>query len=303
MSITNVAFLLSAPYSGATLFSILMNQHPKISCDAEMFPYERGSKITCGCGKPQIDCEYYSTVASSMIRYDKNEYDSNVFYYVPKYCKNHYLSRFFEGFWLNGFNHKLRNYISTIPRFREIEGAFIKRHMELFSKSLKLRNASLYFDGSKSIRRAEFFAERKISSKMVYLIRDGRAFCNSFIKNKKLSKNKLHVAAKFWRKSIKKVDILQERFPNLKILVVRYHDLCVAPEQELKRVWTFLELDFDQNFLKYEKKDMHMLGNRMLFEYTGIIREDILWEKQLKKEEILLLNKLMEKELIRFNFI
>ena len=302
MSSPKVVFLISAPYSGATLLSILMNQHPEISSDGEIFPYIRGSEVICSCGKPQIECEYYRTVASSMIRTDKNEYDDRIFYYVPRYINNYYLSRSFEGFWINDLAHKVRNFISLIPRFKKLEDEFLTHHIELFSKSLKLRNASVYFDGSKSVRRAEFFAEKKLTSKMIYLIRDGRAFCSSFLKNKELSQSCLSMAAKVWQQSIKKVDVLIRRLPNVKILDVRYNDLCKSPERELKRIWAFLGLNYEEAFLEYHRNDMHILGNRMRNEYTGMIREDQSWKTQMSQEDILLLNSLLERELSRFNF-
>lgn len=304
MSTPSVVFLISAPYSGATLLSILMNQHPDISSDGEIFPYERGSRVVCSCGRDQIDCEYYSTIAGGMLKENGEEYDDSVFYYVPRYCKNYYLSRGLEGFWMNDIADKLRNLAcALIPAFKALEGRFLNLHLELFSKSLALREATVYFDGSKSVRRAEFFAERKLTSKIIHLIRDGRAFCNSFLKNKRLPMDCVHVAEEVWKKSIKKVDVLRRRHPGVRILDVRYNDLCSAPKKELRRIWEFLGLNYDDAFLEYRKKDMHILGNRMRFNYSGVIKEDNTWEKSLNQIDVLLLNKLMEDELRRFGFI
>ena len=108
-----IVFLLSAPYSGATLFSILLNQHPMISSDGEIFPYVRGTDETCSCGKKQKVCEYYSNVAAGMRMPHKLDYDNNFFYYVPKYCKFNPISRAVEGFWLNDLFHSTRNFITN----------------------------------------------------------------------------------------------------------------------------------------------------------------------------------------------
>lgn len=300
----DLVFLISAPYSGATLFSILMNQHPEISSDGEMFPYIRGSEIVCGCGRLQVECKYYRAVAESMLNVDINKFNDNYFYYVPGYCKNYFLSRFFEGFLLNDFTNKVRDLVISLgPGIKRLEDKFANIHLDFYSKSLKRRNASVYFDGSKSLRRAELFAARKLTSKMIYLIRDGRAFCNSFIKNKQLPHRKLYIASKLWEKNIKKFDILQRRFPHIETIVVRYNDLCEAPGRELKRVWEFLGLKYDDKYLEYRKDDMHILGNRMLSDYKGVIKEDLSWRGRLKEEEIQQLNKLMNNKLKRFKFI
>ena len=300
----NLVFLISAAYSGGTLFSILMNQHPKISSDGEIFPYIRGSAVGCSCGKEQIECEYYRTVAKHMLKKNKQNYDYGVFYYVPKYSNYYPLSRAFEGFWMSEIAKKLRNFFCfSIPKFRKLEQEFVSFHLEFFSNSLKLRNAIVYFDGTKSVRRAEFFAERKLTSRIIHLIRDGRAFCNSFLKNKNLDREYLPVAAKVWEKSIKKMDILKKRFPFIEVLDVRYNDLSADPKKELKRIFDFLDLSYDDSYLVYKKDDMHILGNRMRFNYSGTIREDLSWKKELGQNDVLLANRLMGKNLKRFKFL
>ena len=305
MGKSDLIFLISAPYSGATLLSILMNQHPGVSSDGEIFPYEiRGENVVCSCGKNQIECNYYRTVASCMMKADKKAFDGSLFYYVPQYSRSYYLSRALEGFWMSSFANKFRKVIcSNIPKYRRLERDFINLQIEFFRKSLDARKATVYFDGTKSVRRAEFFAERKLTSRMIHLIRDGRAFCNSFIKNKGLTKNNLSDAANVWKKSIRKVDKLRKRFPNIEILDVRYNDLCADPKAELSRIFDFLKLSFDDSFLVYRREDMHIIGNRMRFNYSGTITEDDSWKKNLRQEDFRLINKLMENELKRFDFI
>ena len=304
MSIPNLVFLLSAPYSGATLLSILLNQHPEISSDGEIFPYIRGSKEICSCEKDQISCDYYQTVANCMMKPDKKEYDDNIFYYVPRFSKINYLSRAFEGFWINPLPNRIRNMLcSIIPKYRKLEYNFTKKHIELVEKSLCLRNAHIYIDGTKSLRRAEFFAERKLTSIMIHLIRDGRAFCYSFLKNNRLPRSSLPIAARVWKKNIKKVDTLRARFPHVRILDVRYNDLCSIPGKELRRIFDFLQLSYDDSFLVYSRDDMHIIGNRMRFNYSGTIMEDFSWKKNLKQEDVLFLSRLMEHELKRFHFL
>jgi len=175
--------------------------------------------------------------------------------------------------------------------------------MELIRKSLFLRSASIYIDGSKSMRRAEMFCERKYTNKIIHLVRDGRAFCNSFLKNKGLSRNCIPIAIKVWKKYIKKVDVLKGRLPHVHLLEVRYNDLCSSPETELKRICEFLGIQYEDSILQFDKRDMHILGNRMRFSYSGDIREDNSWKEKLGKEDLSLINRLAEDELRRFGFI
>ncbi|PKN65003.1 MAG: hypothetical protein CVU57_12835 [Deltaproteobacteria bacterium HGW-Deltaproteobacteria-15] len=300
-----ISFLLSAPYSGATLLSILANQHPKISSDGEIFPYtNRAANLRCSCRQYQIKCPYYRHVASSMIKSKDEEFDGRYFYYVPQYSGFHLLSRAFEGFWINPRAHRIRNFALTwIPRFRNREREFTKIQMSFFTSSLLLRNAEVYFDGTKSLRRAEFFAERNLATNFVHLIRDGRAFCCSFLKNKKLGKGAMPASAMFWKENIRKVRVLQQRFPSLTMHIVRYNDLCREPGKELARFYDFFGLDYQESYMNYRADDMHILGNRMRFEYDGIIKEDNAWKTFFSNREIEILNDLMRAELEFYSFI
>ena len=304
MNKLNVAFLMSAPYSGATLLSILMNQHPEISSDGEIFPYVRGNDEICSCGERQVSCPHYKYIASGMMNKKNNSYNETFFYYVPRYFNNYYLSRAFEGFWSNEFANWLRNFFRVItPSTKRIEKEFIELHLGLIAKSLEVRGASLYFDGSKSVRRAEFLIKNtKITPKIVHLVRDGRAFCNSFLKNKKLDRSNLLVAANAWKNHLKKIDILRKRLPAVEVLVVRYDDLCNTPGSQLEKIWKFLGLNYSEDFMVFKRSDMHIIGNRMRNSYDGIVIKDESWKSQMQGKEIMELNHLLGDELKRFGF-
>ncbi len=304
MTSLKVVSLLSAAYSGSTLLSILMNLHPDISSDGEIFPYIRGSKLLCSCGEYQIDCNYYRTVAGHFMAGFKQKYDINSFYYIPKFSSFRYLSRAMEGFWVNSFINRFRNTLtSKISKYKDLQQTFAIKHLELMENSLRLRNASIYFDGTKSLRRAEFFLERNLIFRMIHLIRDGRAFCYSFLKNNSLPKSSIPIAAKLWNRAITKVDTLNRRFPHVKMLDVRYNDLCSDPETELKKICEFLQVPFDVQLFDYCKEDMHLIGNRMRFKFTGEIMEDLSWKVNLNDKDISNINKLVKHNLRRFNFI
>lgn len=301
-----IVFLLSAPYSGSTLLSILLNQHPKISADGEIFPYVRGDDEKCSCGKKQKVCAYYSTVAAMMKVPGEEYYDRNYFFYVPRYCKINLISRAFEGFWLNHYFYSIRNFIcNAYPAFKNKNNKFIEKHIEFIKSSLKKRRSSVYFDGTRSFRRAELFTENSLTFKMIYLIRDGRAFCSSYIKNEGYSETKknLLIAGTVWKKNIKKVDTLRSRFPQIKTLVIRYQDICRSPEVELKKIYGFLDLEYQHSYLHYSADDMHILGNRMRFVYNGVIREDLAWRNRLSIDSINLITRFLEKDLRRYRFI
>jgi hypothetical protein len=135
------------------------------------------------------------------------------------------------------------------------------------------------------------------------LIRDGRGFCNSFIKNKGISRSALKIAAEVWKKYIEKVDILVKRLEHVEILEVKYGDLCSRPDIEISRICNFIGVESKEDILKNSIKDMHILGNRMRFEFTGEVREDNKWKSNLYPDEIEMLTRYLKPELKRFTFI
>ncbi len=53
----HMAATLAAPYSGTTLFAILLARHSHISSDGEIFPFGYHTPVVCtGCGKTQVEC-------------------------------------------------------------------------------------------------------------------------------------------------------------------------------------------------------------------------------------------------------
>lgn len=92
------------------------------------------------------------------------------------------------------------------------------------------------------------------SAKFIHVIRDFRDFYLSYYKygiDHKKNSNMLR-AAYYWRRNI---DFLNES-TTLKnhYILLRYEDLVLDTENEIKKILTFLEEDFDSNCLNYYKQ-------------------------------------------------
>ncbi|MEW5733518.1 MAG: sulfotransferase [Thermodesulfobacteriota bacterium] len=303
MSETSIAFLLSAPYSGATLLSMLANRHPAVSCDGETFPYERGARILCSCGRFQDECDYFRTAAANMLTKDGSRFDPDLFAYVPRYSRNRLLSRALEGFWLSGLGYRTSSFLRSLPAAGKAEDRFVAEHMAFIEKSLALKKAGVYLDGTKSMHRAELFAERGLTTKAVYLLRDPRGFCNSYRKNKRqLSPSGLALAAGEWKVHFRKVKAFSRRFDQVSILTLRYDELCHDPAAVLGKACEFLSVPFSGQMLKFSPEGMHVTGNRMRHSFSGEIREDVSWKKELSAEEIRFITSLLAPEISEAGF-
>ena len=298
------AFMLSNWYSGATLFAILLNNHAKMTCNGETFPFK--SKATgiylCSCGKPLRECKFYRETTNHMVNKKNGKWDENLFLILPSLSINSIIDR-----WLKSFKYlyKIRDLIiSHIPKYKSKISLFINSHLIFFKKSCENQGSDVYVDGTKSIRRAELFAKNAPSSfKIIYLVRDGRGFCYSYIKNRKLNKKKLPEAMKEWLEYINMVDIFSLRYPHISILTLRYEDLCKNPNKALSEACTFLGVSFDKNMMNVKKHSYHVLGNVMRKGFDGKIKESLAWKTEFTQREINEMNHTMGKALKRFEYV
>lgn len=299
----NLGFMFSNWYSGATLFSILLNNHSRMTCNGETFPFnqEEINLYTCSCEKPLIQCEYYRTTCSHMLDDRENCWNKNLFVVLPKISQFYLLDK-----WLKSFNRLfyLRDLVvSWVPAYRVKVRNFIEAQHSFFRKSCQAEQTTVYIDGTKSIRRAELFAQRQgIPFKIIHLVRDGRGFCFSYLKNEKLPRSKLTEAAQAWVEHINYVDMFSRRYPDISILTIRYEDLCNNLNMTMSRCVDFFEAGLSGDYVYDGNKDYHMLGNKMRKHFDGKVKEDLSWRKEFTPSEITTITDIMENDLIRLGY-
>lgn len=298
------ATMLSNWYSGATLLAILLNNHSKITCNGEAFPFESTGidKYICSCGKPLFECEFFTVAASNMIDKERLEWNKDFFVFLPQFSKIKPIDR-----WLKSFMHlhKLRDIvINLVPGYRVKVERLINNHLQFFMKACEIDRSSVYIDGTKSVRRAELFAKfLKSNIKVLYLVRDGRAFCYSYIKNNHFTKDKLPEAAKAWLEYIELIDEFSSRYPKVQIMTIRYEDLCRNLRKALSEICEFLDLPVDLNMIDNIQKPYHIFGNVMRKHFNGNVKEALSWKSELTAGEIDMITSFMEKDLRRFGYL
>ena len=71
---------------------------------------------------------------------------------------------------------------------------------------------------------------------------------------------------------------------------IRYESLVRRPSEEVARLMRWLDLEFEEGQLEWDRPDIHLLaGNRMRRHRTGVIREDDEWKRGLRMHQKLLL--------------
>jgi len=299
-----MAATFASNYSGATLLALLLDRHPSISSDGEIFPVHRGSRGLCACGKSQVDCEYYKTVAKHMLAKSETQWNADLFARHPQYVRIQSLQRVLVHGWSLGARLNRIRTAFRLPGMRRADRSFVDSHMKFMSNSLKFNGTNVYVDGTKDWRRAELFAsDKQIKMRAIHLVRDGRGFCNSYIKHKKIGKKGLSKAAKVWVRHIHECDIFRELFSDIPFMIVRYEDICHAYTETIIKICTFLGVPSDVELLNNANQSPHVIGNRMRMEFQGSICEDRSWEEMLTSDEISRITFQMQDSLRRFGYI
>ena len=296
-------FMLANWYSGATLLALVISRHSQVECNGETFPFgpRDTSRYDCTCGQYLDECEFYRTACSHMWSGDVNGWDHSVFCQVPALSRNSLLDRLLKSV------ETVPTMIRPVARWsrsnRGRQRAFVDAHVQFYDQAVEYSGRSVYVDGTKSIRRAQLFLEntpRRL--RIVHLIRDGRAFANSFRKNRHMDMTALPQAANQWNEYIHHVDQFQRRSGRVEVLTLRYEDLCRKPEEFLNELFTFLGVPYE-DVLSAPRSDAHVLGNRMRREFTNVIREDESWKQEIDDAGHESLNQMMHEGLTRFGYL
>lgn len=297
--------LLSNWSSGATLFTILVDAHSQIVSNGESMPFSDDDydRYDCSCGAYLDKCDFYKSAASHMRCPENGEWDRSLFVHVPRFSRNPVLQSLL-GSWR--FDSATRDrIIRAIPAYRDTRDRFMEAQLRFFARARDLAGASLYMDGTKSIRRAQLFARGgRCDMKVIHLLRDGRGFCCSYMKHQSLGEatpTTIRASANAWLGYISQVDKFARAFPSIPLLTLRYEDLCRSTSESIATVCRFLDVEYEELAVT-GRDNMHLLGNKIRRGFDGHISEDTSWKERLSRNAQAELTDLMRPQLERFGY-
>lgn len=297
-----LASLLSNWYSGATLLTILLNEHSAIVSNGEtMFFDEHDTRrYDCSCGKFIDECEFYAATTKHMRLPGSAEWDKRLFVQVPGFTRKRILRSLLQS---PRFECALRHHvIEAIPLYRGIRDRYLEAQLQFFANARTVSGASVYLDGTKSIRRAQLLArDDRSEMKVLHLVRDGRGFCASYVKNRHPAPGWTD-AAQAWLNYIGQVERFSRVFPSIPVHLVRYEDLCRSTAHTLGAICRFLGIPYEAPGAG-AKKEAHILGNRMRRTFNGAIVEDTSWRERLDEPTQARLTSLMRGPLERLGYL
>ena len=239
-------YIVSLFHSGSTLLNLLLGCHSKAVALGEIHSVYRKIKDkqrVCTCGEEIDQCRVWSHL-------------------FQQYRNNR------ETF-ISFYNDLIKN----------VEGQYSNEH--------------LIIDSSKRLGTLKYLIENGIKDiSVLFLIKDVRSFTQS-INSLKHSKGKrkkdgwrriykyfVPYNIRRWHRENKEIKEYLTTH-NVSHFQIGYEELCFFPEEMLRQISKFLEIDFERNMLIPQKSHSHIIrGNRMRFDSNKLsgIKYDARWK-------------------------
>lgn len=277
-------YIATLPRSGSTLLGMMLNNHSEIFHTGESSYWGKlNPKYTiCSCGEKRCPI--------LMSAYEKLKSLPEV-HAIYEACsmadKIEEPGKIYHKFSLPDKNDSNRVNLSILNKKLLLSCFGLEKIADVFRE---LTKKEIIVDGTKNIYIAEHLAER-VGWKIIILIRDPRGIASS---NKNAGRRKnvprpIEMKIPIFINFAKKTESLTTKN---NVLLVRYEDLCADPKKKLCEICDFLEIAFENRILQFKSDKGHtLMGNRMRFDDSEKIIEDLSWIENLSQQEKLLICK------------
>jgi len=285
-----LVFIGGAGRSGSTLLDLLLNNNPHIQSVGEIHRlnhYARTNQETCTCGKNVMECPFWLEVQQEAERWQPPEISRPLLQTLEMMIRPEDLSR------MTGYLEKVALVFGRPAFFRWFVKLSCRPHHNALQNSLfwyeivrRVTGRSVLVDSTKDARRLKaLYMTDPRRFKLIYLVRDGRAVAASAMR--RLNRD-MTTAARSWANANKRSMLAQRGIPADRIFRLKYETMCTEPETTLRKICTFLDVDFDPQMLVLRKPESHNIGgNPMRFRQDeSQIVLDERWHEQLTVQDI-----------------
>jgi hypothetical protein len=279
-------YVASPSYSGSTLLTMLLADHPQVATIGEMKGGQEDlASYRCSCGTRFVECPFWRELIEAVgrrgFRYDLGDRRTMPAFRLPAspladlVLRRPFGSRAQEAArdaavrcwpWLRG----------EVVRLLAYNRAFIE-------EVLRLSGGRVFVDSSKDGVRIKYLARiPSLDLRVLQLVRDGRAVVNSARKN---AGEPAARAAAEWRDQHLEIERVARRCCAGRLLRVRYEDLCREPAAWTARILEFAGIEGAPGTRSVDGSRHHILGNRMRLKGAQTVRVDEGWRSELPPED------------------
>lgn len=279
-----LAYIMGPNYSGSTLLTLLLANHPGIATVGELKATSMGdiSVYRCSCGKFLTDCSFWRKVKLTMqelgrpFSFDnfRTHFRSLPDSFTDRLLRAGLRGPIFEAARETGF--------LLSPSARRARQGIIEQNRSLIEIICSLQQSGTFLDDSKEPVRLKFLLSADIwDIRVIYLIRDGRGVTSSYMRHNQATMEK---AVREWVHTQRECDRMIKKIGPDRCLGVHYEDFCREPEKNLSNIHRFLGLETGAiNSLDRQK---HIMGNQMRLGSLHDIALDEKWKQILSNEDL-----------------
>jgi len=286
-----LVYILSPSFSGSTLLTLLLAQHPKIATIGELKATAMGDieSYQCSCGSPLLECEFWKTLQSRLhgkkMKFALDDFHTH--FTSSNVVWNRIMGAQVRGKWFELLRSFLLEHTPCLKR--EYQNRLL--HNWVFAQTVTdIMKRPMFLDGSKDVNRLKYLlGDDRWDIRVLEIIRDGRAQSNSRrSKNRRFIPSFKH-AVKEWRSTIKQMAMVTKQLPSEQIYSMSYETLCEKTSEVLTEICEFLEIEplgFDWSNIDLKKTEHHILGNNMRTKTHIKISLDSNWKSEVTQEEL-----------------
>ncbi|MDL1956536.1 MAG: sulfotransferase [Candidatus Desulfofervidus auxilii] len=265
-------FILGTQRSGTTLLRLILNSHSKIAIpeEAEFL-------------RPLLKYKYF-----------KKPFYGESLKRIYNYLRN---SPHFH-LW----NYDYSDFLENLKQQKEIT---LKELIEsLYLSYAKHEGKIIWGDKTPSLfRKIKLLYQLFPEAKFIHIVRDGRDVFDSWRKMDP-TKNNVAVVALEWQYKNYKIEKFLKYVPNSNKMRIRYEDLLMEPQEVLKKICFFLNINYESEILNFYKKSKYYIGSHhseLIFK--PISPQNIYkWKKTLNSYEIKAFTFLAKRYLKIYNY-
>ncbi len=284
----NLAYIVSASYSGSTLLTFLLATHPQIGTMGELKATARGDvdQYYCSCGELIRQCAFWQRVGKELaqknVPFDIADFGTHFHCASSKFADRMMRASVrgaaFEMLRMAGLN--------VSPTARRQFQKILDKNRAVIDTVLKLQQADVFLDGSKDPVRLKYLSDSGYwNVKVIFLIRDGRGAANSYMKHHEVG---MKTAATEWKRCNEETENILHSLDKSQWIKVHYEELCKDTEKTLWCLFDFLDLDPSKRTQDFRSVENHVLGNEMRMNTTSQIRLDEKWRSALTDEQLII---------------
>jgi hypothetical protein len=285
IQVKKLVYIMSPSYSGSTLLTFLLANHPDVATIGELKASALGDikQYNCSCGELITECGFWARVESEMKAlghsFELNHFGTH--FRVSDPLQDRILRALVRG---PLFEH-IRDLACTLtPGCRRTLKSIILQNKAMIDVIMSIQKAKVFLDGSKDpIRLRHFLDSNNWDIRLIALYRDGRGVANSYMNHVGVS---MEVAANEWLLKCKEMQNVLRRISKENVYSCRYETLCQETPRILDNIIQFIGLDSGNLPEDYGVTVHHILGNAMRLKGSNEVKLDEKWKRMLSREDL-----------------